>query len=406
MRYRLLTIALVALALRLGYAAATGALRHPQHWEQEQLATHLLVEHAFLYRHAGVTFRSYAEPLYPFLAAAVYLATDHSQTALVLVQLVIGAATAWVTGRAALLATGDAAAAIVTASLVAIHPGFIAYDCVLHPLVLDAFFVVAAGAALLRYRQLPAVGRGLLAAVVIGLGALTRPTILLFLLPLGWTAWRSAPTAVQRLGRATLVTVAALAVLAPWTVRNAVVQHTFMLTRSGTGLVFWLGNNAASTGSATDRWGRPLVDGAPPALRARLAGAGEVPRDRLYAQAAWDYVRADPAAAVGRFLRRLGYFWWFSPQWGAAWPAPLRVAYRLWWAALLLLMAVGVAVSRRRPRRWGVWLLAAMALLISLAQCVFYVEGRHRLAVEPLVLPLAALGALAVRRQHRAPLAE
>jgi hypothetical protein len=35
-----------------------------------------------------------------------------------------------------------------------------------------------------------------------------------------------------------------------------------------------------------------------------------------------------------------------------------------------------------------------MAFLISCGQSVYYVEGRHRLAVEALILPMAAIGIL------------
>src|SRR4029077_11507419 len=64
-----------------------------------------------------------------------------------------------------------------------------------------------------------------------------------------------------------------------------------------------------------------------------------------------------------------------------------RIVYRVWWAFLLVLFALGAIATPRRE----VWLLVAMAVLVSFAPSLFYVEGRHRLAVEPLLLPMAAL---------------
>lgn len=382
----LLGIAILAFFLRLGYAALSGALVHPQVWEQEQLATNLIARHAFLFENEGVVYRSFTEPLYPFLAAGVYLATNHSQTALVLLQLVIAAATVWMTGRAAALATGSGAAANIAALLLAIHPGYLRYSSLLHPIVLDSFFFIAAAAALVRFRHEPSLRRGLAAALLIGLGALTRPTTLLFLVPLCWIA--------RRVPRMLLLTLATLAVVAPWTIRNALVHHSFMLTRSGSGLVFWLGNNPSSTGSATDDKGEPVIHHAPPELQRRLADArNEIERDRVFRDAAREYIRAHPFAAAGRFVRRLGYFWWFSPQWGFAYSPPLKLAYRAWWLFLIALIVIGAATSRRNR---DLQLLAALALLVSLAQAVYYVEGRHRLGIEPLLLPLAAQGVLAL----------
>jgi 4-amino-4-deoxy-L-arabinose transferase-like glycosyltransferase len=399
-RRLLVCAALLGFALRFGYAAATGALRHPQVWETEQIATNLIEGRGFSYEAWSLTYRSYAEPMYPYLAAAIYLVTGHSRTALVLVQLLIASLMIYVGGRAAALAANDEAAGVVAAVLLAVHPGLIRYSSVLHPFVLDAFFFLAAGAALVRCRQRPTLGRSCAAAALIGLGALTRPTILIFLLPLWWIGWRSRESVGAGLRRIAIVTATALALVAPWTIRNAVVQHEFMLTRSGTGFVFWLGNNPASSGSAADAGGRSLLIDAPDDFQQRIYAADETTRDRIFREAAWQYIRANPAAAAGRVAQRLFYFWWFSPQWGSFGrnSSTAKLVYRCWWGALLLLVGAGLVAAGRatESQRRDLLLLAALAVLVSLVQSLYYVEGRHRLAVEPLVVPLAAVGAIFV----------
>src|SRR5438477_2114827 len=131
-----LMIAVVAFALRLGYAAATGTLRNPQVWEQERIATNLVERHVFLFDSlSGQRYLSYSEPLYPFLAAAVYRVTHHSRIALVLLQLVISVATVWMTANATGVVSGNNAAAIAAGLLMAVHPGFIRYSSILHPLI-------------------------------------------------------------------------------------------------------------------------------------------------------------------------------------------------------------------------------------------------------------------------------
>jgi len=355
----LLAIAVLALLLRLAYAAASGALTHPQVWEQSQIATNLLERHEFSFEWNGTTYRAYCEPMYPFVLAGV-----QNQTAMVLLQIVVAAFTVWLTGRLAESATGVPAAGPVAALLMAIHPGFIRYSSVLHPLTFDTLLVVAAALALITRRWLAA-------GALIGLGVLTRPTILLL-------------TLFQRRIAAVLITIA---IIAPWTIRNAVVLHDFVLTRSGTGFVFWLGNNPNATGSAVDVHGRTMLEAAPREFQSRIHAADELARDRIFREAAWAYIAANPIAAIGRIARRLYYFWWFSPEWGAQYSATQKIVYRLWWSFLLLLIVAGATVARRRE----VWLLVAMALLVSLAQSVYYVEGRHRLAIEPLLLPMAAL---------------
>jgi hypothetical protein len=69
----LLAIAVIAFGLRLAYAAATGELRAPQTWETEQISTNLLEHHEFTFRFPDrAVYRAYAEPMHPFIGAAVY----------------------------------------------------------------------------------------------------------------------------------------------------------------------------------------------------------------------------------------------------------------------------------------------------------------------------------------------
>jgi len=388
----LIAIAVLAFALRLAYAAATGELRKPQVWETEQIATNLVEHHEFTFRYGNDprTTKAYAEPLYPFVAAGVYMVTNHSLMAMVLLQLLAASATVWLLGRVATLASGRGDVGVVAALLMAVHPGFIRYSCVLHPLVFDTFFFVAAGGAIIRYRQLPTLRRALTAAAVIGLGVLTRPTILLFLLPLVWIAWRTNDALKIRFTRSAAIIALTFAIVAPWTIRNAIVLHHFVLTRSGSGFVFWLGHNPYATGSAIDGSGTPVYFQAPPEFRERVRRADELTRDRIFFDDAKTYIRRDPAAALIRIGNRLAYFWWFSPQWGILYSPAAKLVYVTWWMALLLLWVAGAAVCRR----FDVWFLSAMAFLVSCGQSIYYVEGRHRLSIEPLILPMAALGAL------------
>ena len=367
----LLGIAAVAFLLRL---AASGSLRNPDVWETETIARNLVERHAYVFKSS----RAYSEPMHPFVVAAVYLVTNENRTAVVLLQILVSAATVWLVGRLATSATGEPAAGIVAASLMAVDPGLIRYSAIIHPVTFDVFFFAAAALAIVERRVY-------LAAALIGLGALTRPTILLFLLPL------------FAIRRTVLIFVIALAIVAPWTIRNAVVFHHFVFTRSGTGFVFWLGNNPNATGGSMDVHGRPLLRDAPPEFQARVRAAGELERDRIFRQAAFDYIAAKPLAAVGRVAQRIYYFWWFSPEWGPQFSPRVKIIYRLWWAFLLLLFALGAFASRALPppRRRDVWLLVAMALLISFVQSLYYVEGRHRLPAEALILPMAGCGALA-----------
>src|SRR5258708_37191426 len=84
-----------------------------------------------------------------------------------------------------------------------------------------------------------------------------------------------------------------LALIVPWTIRNAIVLHDVVLTRSGTGFVFWLGNNPSASGSAIDAGGRSIRRLASPQLQKRILAAGDLARDRIFMQDAPHCIHRD-----------------------------------------------------------------------------------------------------------------
>lgn len=393
----MVTIAGVAGGLRLGFALWSGRFWKPEVWEYEQIATALLQGRGFLFEWHQTPYRSYCEPLYPLLAAGVYWLTEHRQSALVVVQIILSSLTAVMAASCAWHLTQRREAVWLAGLLVAGHPGLILYTTKLHPFVLDALGFTLVAWALLRYADHPTPQGALRLGLVGGLCLLTRPTVLV-LLPLGgWWIWRATEgDRMVQIRRVALVLVVIGLLISPWVVRNIHLHGRFMLTRSTAPFMLWLGNNPRATGSALTPQGRPIFELAPRPFQEAIVASDELGRQALFAQAAWAYIRSDPWAFVKRTLQKVGYFWWFSPSAGQLYPQRWWRLYQLWWAGLLLLGLWGMIEARVLPMalRQRLWLLVGMALLLSLAQSVFYVEGRHRLAVEPLFSGVIAFGAM------------
>jgi hypothetical protein len=383
-------ILLVALVVRVGAFLALGRVARPDLWESEEIATRLLAGEGFRYQFLGTTYRSYMEPLYPGLCAAVYAVTGHSFLALGIVQAVLGTALVGLVlacGTTVGRSVGGERAGLWAGAVAAVHPGLIVYTTKFHPFVIDSLLVMLVVAACLHWQPRRPWRSALLLGGALGLCVLSRATILACLPVLAWwvatrlPGWRSRAAAVG------LVVVAAAAVVAPWVARNHAVHQRFVLTRSGTSLVFWLGNNPHRfTGSAATPEGEPLYRLLPPADQARLATLDELGQQDHFAAEARRFVREQPIGFLTRLATKLGYFWWQSPQGGHLYPA---AGYRLYQAFYLGLLGLAVAGVVRHRRRREVWLLAGCCLSIALLQSAFYVEGRHRLAIEPLLAVLA-----------------
>ena len=394
-RRLLILIGLAAFLLRLAFSLKTGLLWHPEIWEQETIVNHLLAGEGFIYDYLNTIYRSYCEPLYPGLAAAVYLLTAHSQPALVLVQIFLSAITAVFAAQCGWLITGNRRVAALAGFIVAAHPGLILYSIKLHPLVLDALFLTLVVWASLRYAGSPSAPKAAGIGILCGLCALTRPTLAVALpLIAGWL-WRATTGSFWiRFKRLLLLGTLMAAVLSPWVIRNYRVHHQFMLTRSNTPFVFWLGNNPQFTGSALDRTGRPVIQLAPPELLKKIEATDELGQNRLFGEAAWAYVVSDPLGFVWRTLEKWTYFWWFTPQAGLLYSKKWFELYRALWFLMACGGLWGLWKARTLPAglRSSFWFVVLFAAVIGAAQSLFYIEGRHRLAIEPLLSCLIAFG--------------
>jgi 4-amino-4-deoxy-L-arabinose transferase-like glycosyltransferase len=386
-----------ALLVRLAaFALAVRSGRFPEFWEYEYLARNLLAGKGYLYFHMHTDYRAYIEPLYPFVVAAVYAVTQNSTVALAIVQCLIASTLALIIYEFARRTFGGRAG-IAAGFLVSVHPALAGYSVKFHPLVLDSVLIALVGLMLLRLLQEPGWRAAIGFGVALGFCILTRPTVLAFVVPaLVWMLGASwgRPARVP----AVVGLLIALAVVAPWVVRNYLVLGTFVLTQTKAGFVFWLGNNPAATGGAIDpndpTGTRSLFDVAPE-LRGRvLATPDELEQNRIFRDEAVGYVLSDPVAFAGRWVKKLGYFWWFPPYGGRRYPGWQVSIYMGFYVLLLTLALAGVVPTPGLPteQRHGLRLTLLALAGISVTQALFYVDGRHRLGVEALLVPLSGHG--------------
>ena len=394
----IIAICLLAAVVRLGAFIHLDRFQHPDVWESETIATSVLAGRGFVFETLGTPYRSYMEPLYPGLCVLVYGLTNHSFLALGLVQIALGSALVWLVFVCARRVVPERAA-LASALLAALHPGLIVYTTKFHPFALDVVLWCAAFAALLAFSSDRPWRSACGAGGIVGLCVLTRPTILACMPLFSWWIWqRSGRRWVQAAASVMVLVACAAVVVAPWVWRNYEVQRRFMLTRSGTSFVFWLGNNPyIFTGSAMTLDGGNVVTRVPAVVQDRLSHLDELGQQDYFRQEAFQFVASHPAEFLKRSALKFEYFWWFSPQAGLLYPVAWLRAYRIFYVVIVALAAIGVWTCwRARPARPIAWTAALLflgcCLSIALLQSVYYVEGRHRLAIEPWLLIFAGGG--------------
>jgi len=394
---------LAAFSIRLLAGLWMGHFSHPQSWEPEIIANNLIAGKGFLYDdHLGISYRAYLLPAHPFFCALVYRLTHHSQVILLLLQCLLSAASClqiYAIGR--LVFTQSAAAAWTGAWLTALHPGLIHYASLLHPLTLDLFSYLWVLWGCLSLFEQPTVGKALGLGLAGGLALLSRGTILPFLVfAMLFFLFRAASrnTLRKALRAAAIVTAATMLVVTPWLARNAVLFKRFPLFLTTASQSFWQGNNSLSVGTAHGPDGRPIIGQMPFHLQEDLARSDEIGQSDLFRKEALAFIRRNPAAAARLFLRKMAIFWWFSPTTGIYYPAAYTAGYRFLYGAAILLALGGLWSIRRRLFSAPVLLLIVFLLSVAFFQSLYYVEGRHRWAVEPVLMLFSACGLLCFSR--------
>ncbi|MBI4355023.1 MAG: glycosyltransferase family 39 protein [Candidatus Omnitrophica bacterium] len=389
---------LVTFLLRLGLVLATQSYRHPTTWEFERVTQNMMAGRGFMLPHLGIPYYSLHPPLYDLLSLMVYTLVGHHQAAILVMQAVFSSLLAALTVHLAHRFTGSLAAGILAGGLVATHPGLLYYDIHhLHPLSFGALLFALILWAAMRWWVYRRIRDAAWLGAAVALAMHERGTAGLFLLPaMVWMGWHLRVHRRRVAASLGALVAGCVLVLAPWTIRNYLVHGRFVLMITLKNEHLWLGNNPRFSGSALTQANEPIFNAIPPELLSRLeAQTNEVDQQRIFGEVAWAYIRQDPGAFVVRTLRKLYYFFWFSPQSGLWYPQRYLHWYRLYYGSVLGLAMVGWVRSVRAaaPRtRAMAWAMVGLILSVAVAQSLCYVEGRHRWGIEPLLLMFTAGG--------------
>ena len=238
-------------------------------------------------------------------------------------------------------------------------------------------------------RTLCAVATGL----TTGAGILVRPGLLF--VPLIWVMY--SLSARQQLSRSLAATsiafVVALLVIAPWTVRNALVLDAFIPVSTNGGSVFYRANNPLASGGF-QRTGARDLDG---------SSDSEVERNRTGFRWGLEWIEDNPLDFVVLAAKKqailLGsddtwIYWSLYRAHGQEDPTYdlLRLIANAWWIALLLALPVAAIRERKflMENRAGIAFLA-MTLYPVVVHSVFESQPRHHYPIAGFIAIFAAM---------------
>ena len=349
----------------------------------------------------------YQAPLYPYFLGMLQIVFGHNLWLVRFIQILLGSlscALIYCVGKKLF----SRRAGIAAGFLLAVYAPAIFFDALIEKSILDLCLLSLLLVLVVRAMERRRWQQWLACGIVLGLFGLSRenalvlaaivaPWILIYFSDQAWTL---------RIRWAAVFFAGMFLVLVPVGMRNRLVGGEFKLTTSQLGANLFIGNNPAADGtygSVRKIIGEPQLEGndaarlAERALSRRLS-AGEV--SDYWLKKSLDSIRSAP----GRWLSLLAKKWLMV--WNARevedsddfyiygqWSGLLAL---LGWAShfgvLAPLAAAGLWLTRRDWRRLS--LFYAMIIGFALSVAVFYVFGRYRFPLVPL-LALFAGAALA-----------
>lgn len=332
-------------------------------------------------------------PGYSTFLAGVYRVTGVEPLAGEIANAVLGAITVVLV---VLLAdrVGGASAGIVAGLVAALLPGPILWtDVLVAETLYTALFVTI---TLIVIAARPTWRWCVLIGATIGVGAMVRgEAFTWFLLPIA--VWWPAVDR-RTLARAASVVLAAVAVVvAPWTIRNAMVMDAFVPVATNASQTLWTGHNPDATGGQMYPPDELLVD-----IDGDVA-ASELATSRQLRNEAIGYALGHPIHEIRLVPLRLVHLargdryaldWVNAPAEGAAPPLSavqverIGVLADLGWFGLLTLTVVGGFALGRGWWRQPIGRVAATSFTTALVLygIVYYGNYRYRLPYEPLMV--------------------
>jgi 4-amino-4-deoxy-L-arabinose transferase-like glycosyltransferase len=393
MRGRLLVAAILALALTLRLGLAVLHDPPPLTGDAADYARHAaaIADHGS-YPQSGIAPpggpTAFRPPGYPLVLAAVYAALGREEAPRV-VGAIVGTAAVGLLGLVALWLFGRRVA-LAAMGLAAIFPPLIMVSVATLAEGLFVALVLAALACALAFRRAPErIGWVLAAGALAGAAALTRTNGLVILVPL--------LLAIPR--RRLVLLAAALVVIAPWSIRNAIELDAFVPTTTQAG--FTLAGAYNETARQDDEFPAAWR---PPTMYLPLGGEpdDEAELEHHFRAEALDFAAEHPlypprvvfwasVRMLGLADREIELLSAREAGVGSDYVALNR--YATW--ALLALAVLGAVVARPPPWFWLFPLLLWLSVAIAIG------ATRYRTPVDPFLVLLAAC-AVASPRWDRA----
>ena len=353
-------------------------------------------------------------PLYYYLLGLLYKIVGPNITAARIAGCIGGAATCYVVARLGTILAGFGPG-LVAGLIAALYWPFIYFDCELLTVGLEVLLDVSLLYLLLRAARRDSALLFLAAGVAWGLSAITRPNVLACGLGIAtwlWIAARGDGRPLRKWRDAVLLGLGLLVPILPVAIRNYVVGGEPVLIATNGGVNFYIGNNPQSDGFTA------IVPGTRASWQGGYYDTHRIAQEELgrkltesevsdyWYSKAFEWIRANPRAWLILTLQKIRIFWGpvEMPNDNPIWfMARMSGISGIFWIGFPVVACLGIAGIATLLPQWRKWFLPIAFLIIYMSAVIaFFVCGRYRLPIVPVLIVAASAGLFRVWATVRA----
>lgn len=340
-------------------------------------------------------------PLYEYLLAAIYALSGFSFKLFFPIQALLGGLTTGLIGLITLRVFQRPVAAWLAGGLAAIQP--ILVNSASQPYNEDVFFFlyIVSVWAFLVWLENNGHRWALVSGVAAGLCTLTRENGWILLIAMGAALVLSTELTRRVCTGFAVMAIAAVGIVAPWTIRNYVRFHAFVPVASVLGIDFAQGNNecVASEGLFVPYLAERTCPQVQQKVRAILANTAFDPRtpatvraDKICKRVGLEFVETSPGSYIKLCLRRLWTtFLPFDPRGNQR--GLERVVLFFYWVLVFPAGIIGTALALKGRMESGRLFLALLLVLniASIAAVLYWSDLRFRVGIDLILGCFAGL---------------
>ncbi len=110
-----------------------------------------------------------------------------------------------------------------------------------------------------------------------------------------------------------------------------------------------------ATGTSYDKHKNKILDLWPEDSKEKVHSLTEMQQKKFFEDKALHFIRANPVEAATLYLKKVYYFWWFSPQSGIIYPNSYLGVYKYFYTFLVsfFIVGIGFAIASSKEKLWN-----------------------------------------------------